>query len=59
MAFRWRADDGLILVVFGSTHQLKKKKAGLRIKVHNYFSTKTYVMGSQKNCLNEMIILST
>ena len=24
MAFRWQADDGPILVVFGSTHQLKK-----------------------------------
>ena len=24
MADRWRADDGPILVVFGSTHQLKK-----------------------------------
>ena len=23
MAFRWRVDDGPILVVFGSTHQLK------------------------------------
>ena len=25
MAFRWRADDGPILVVFGSTHNLKKR----------------------------------
>ena len=25
MVFRWRADDGPILVVFGSTHQLKKR----------------------------------
>ena len=24
MAFRWRADDGPILVVFGTTHKLKK-----------------------------------
>ena len=29
MAFRWRADDGPILVVFGSTHYLKKKMAPL------------------------------
>ena len=26
MAFRWRADDGPILMVFESTHQLKQKK---------------------------------
>ena len=25
----------------------------------SYFSTKTYVVGTQKNCLNERIILST
>ena len=29
MAFRWRADDGTILVVFGSTHYFKKKMAPL------------------------------
>ena len=26
MPFRWRADDGQILVLFGSTHPHKKKK---------------------------------
>ena len=26
MAFRWRADDGPLLTVFGSPHQLKKKR---------------------------------
>ena len=25
----------------------------------NYFSAKTYVVGSQKNCLNETVLLST
>ena len=25
----------------------------------SYFSTKTYVVGAQKNCLNEMVLLST
>ena len=25
MAFRWWADDGPLIVVFGSSHQLKKK----------------------------------
>ena len=24
----------------------------------SYFSTKTYVVGTQKNCLNEMVLLS-
>ena len=38
--------------------------AGLQIRVHNwklfsYFSTKTYVVGTQKNRLNEMVLLST
>ena len=34
------------------------------VRVHNkkkqfsYFSTKTYVVGTQKNCLNERILLS-
>ena len=27
--------------------------------VHSYFSTKTYVVGTQKNRLNEMVLLST
>ena len=26
MAFRWRADGGPLIVVFGSSHQLKTKK---------------------------------
>ena len=32
MAFRWWADDGPILVVFGSTHLLKKKKVAPPLK---------------------------
>ena len=30
-----------------------------KIIKNNYFSTKTYVVGTQKNHLNEMVILST
>ena len=26
---------------------------------NSYFSTKTYVVGTQKNCLNETVFLST
>ena len=29
------------------------------VNYFSYFSTKTYVMGSQKNCLNEARLLST
>ena len=25
----------------------------------SYFSTKTYIVGTQKNCLNEAVLLST
>ena len=28
-------------------------------KKFSYFSTKTYVVGTQKNCLDEMVLLST
>ena len=28
-------------------------------KLFSYFSTNTYVMGTQKNCLNETVLLST
>ena len=30
MAFRWRTGTGQILVIFGSTHQLKKKRSQSR-----------------------------
>ena len=35
-----------------------REAAGLQLRVHienyfSYFSTKTYVVGAQKNCLNE------
>ena len=37
---------------------------GAQIRVPNgrlfsYFNTKTYVVGTQKNCLDEMVLLST
>ena len=28
-------------------------------KIFFYFSAKTYVVGTQKNCLNEIVLLST
>ena len=31
----------------------------VRKKKKSYFSTKTYVVGTQKNCLNETVLLST
>ena len=47
-------------------HKLYKKKKvcwvypGLLIKkAYSYFSTKTYVVGTQKNRLNETVLLST
>ena len=29
------------------------------LKISSYFSTKTYVVGTQKNCLNETVLLNT
>ena len=31
----------------------------LKRKQVSYFSTKAYVVGTQKNCLNKMVLLST
>ena len=39
-----------------------RRKFLLRVhnaKLFSYFSTKTYVVGTQKNCLNETVLLST
>ena len=58
-------------VTSSSDNQNRKRKmfitsniSGLKLRVCNedlisYFSTKTYVVGTQKNCLNETILLST
>ena len=42
----------------------KRPLTGLQIRVrickkNSYFSTKTHVVGTQKNCLNETVLLST
>ena len=42
----------------------EKVGSGLKLRVHTknfffYFSTKTYVVGTQKNRLNETVLLST
>ena len=31
----------------------------IRMQLFSYFSTKTYAVGTQKNCLNETVLLST
>ena len=47
-----------------TSENLKASKAGLKIRACNwkllsYFSTKTYVVGTQKNRLDESVLLST
>ena len=43
--------------VFGADRTLVK--SAYRKKYFSYFSTKTYVVGTQKNRLNETVLLST
>ena len=52
-------------LTYTAPKQPKKKGtvSGLQIRMHkwffSYFSTKTYVVGTQKNHLNETVLLST
>ena len=39
--------------------QGSEEMANKHFKKKSYFLTKTYVVGTQKNCLNEMVLLST
>ena len=45
------------------TNSLERLSANAgKLRVHtkqSYFQTKTYVVGTQKSCLNEMLLLST
>ena len=43
-----RSGSKLFVKVISSVYQ----------KIFSYFSTKTYVVGTQKNCLNETVLLS-
>ena len=56
----WRLVASIAIIILDSN----LKKAGLQIsvstwKIFSYFSTKTYVVGTEKNCCKEMVLLST
>ena len=50
-------DVSHVQVIFGIHRPLVKKY--IPKNVFSYFSTKTYDVGTQKNRLNEMVLLST
>ena len=44
---------------YGRYNRTLVKSVCVTEKCFSYFSTKTYVVGTQKNCLNETVLLST
>ena len=46
-----------ILSGFSHSNQTSKQESVTK-KLFSYFSTKTYVVGAQKNCVNEMVLSS-
>ena len=40
-------------------HEVGNSDLQIRVHIENYFSNETYVMSTQKNCLDETVLLST
>ena len=56
----WICDDVTFWIIIGRKNCNSCLEAGRQIRVHFFiFSSKTYIVGTQKNRLNETVLMST